>query len=127
MQRDTLMHDVHPPIPQLKCVGGSAGCSAMTPQVVQCHNRGWDGLDVQWECKVDMDNSYRFGKVEVSCEGFDYPDDPHVLRAAHVVWNTHWNLQKKDERNLSMATVLVALAQGTQKAGMDSHPTMGAQ
>ncbi|XP_018413401.1 PREDICTED: store-operated calcium entry-associated regulatory factor [Nanorana parkeri] len=67
------------PIPQLKCIGGNAGCSAMTPQVVQCHNRGWDGIDVQWECKVDMDNAYRFGKIEVSCEGFDYPNDPYVL------------------------------------------------
>ncbi|KAM5193544.1 store-operated calcium entry-associated regulatory factor [Mantella aurantiaca] len=70
------------PIPQVKCVGGSAGCSAMTPQAVQCHNRGWDGIDVQWECKVDMDNAYQFGKVEVSCEGFDYPDDPYVLRGS---------------------------------------------
>ncbi|XP_073453742.1 store-operated calcium entry-associated regulatory factor [Aquarana catesbeiana] len=70
------------PIPQLKCVGGSAGCSAMIPEVVQCYNRGWDGFDVQWECKVDMDNAYRFGKVEVSCEGFDYPDDPYVLRGS---------------------------------------------
>ncbi|XP_040273971.1 store-operated calcium entry-associated regulatory factor isoform X2 [Bufo bufo] len=70
------------PIPQLKCIGGSAGCSAMIPHVVQCHNRGWDGIDVQWECKVDMDNSYRFGKVEVSCEGFDYPEDPYILRGS---------------------------------------------
>nr|F7C1E2.2 RecName: Full=Store-operated calcium entry-associated regulatory factor; Short=SARAF; Short=SOCE-associated regulatory factor; AltName: Full=Transmembrane protein 66; Flags: Precursor [Xenopus tropicalis] len=70
------------PVPQLKCIGGSAGCHTMVPQVVQCHNRGWDGFDVQWECKVDMDNSYRFGKVEVSCEGFDYPEDPYVLRGS---------------------------------------------
>ncbi|XP_075059930.1 store-operated calcium entry-associated regulatory factor [Mixophyes fleayi] len=70
------------PVPQLKCMGGTAGCSAMTPPVVQCHNRGWDGIDVQWECKVDMDNSYRFGKVEVSCEGFDYPEDPYILRGS---------------------------------------------
>ncbi|KAG8429524.1 hypothetical protein GDO86_019954 [Hymenochirus boettgeri] len=70
------------PVPQLKCIGGSAGCHTMIPQVVQCHNRGWDGIDVQWECKVDMDNSYRFGKVEVSCEGFDYPEDPYVLRGS---------------------------------------------
>ena len=33
----------------------------------------------QWECKTDMDNAYRFGRIEVSCEGFDYPDDPYVL------------------------------------------------
>ena len=33
-------------VPQLKCVGGSAQ-GAYNPQVVQCYNRGWDGLDVQ--------------------------------------------------------------------------------
>ncbi|XP_068127235.1 store-operated calcium entry-associated regulatory factor [Hyperolius riggenbachi] len=70
------------PIPQLKCVGGSAGCSAMILGAVQCQNKGWDGIDVQWECKVDMDNAYRFGRIEVSCEGFDYPDDPYVLRGS---------------------------------------------
>ena len=35
------------PVPQLQCVGGSAGCSAFTPRVVQCYNRGSDGYDVQ--------------------------------------------------------------------------------
>lgn len=35
------------PVPQLKCVGGTAGCSAVTPIVVQCYNRGSDGYDVQ--------------------------------------------------------------------------------
>ena len=29
-----------------------------------------------------MDNSYRFGKVEVYCEGYDYPDDPYILRGS---------------------------------------------
>ncbi|XP_078532634.1 store-operated calcium entry-associated regulatory factor isoform X2 [Lissotriton helveticus] len=70
------------PIPQLACTGGTAGCSSYIPQVVQCQNKGWDGIDVQWECKADMDNSYRFGKLEVSCEGFDYPNDPYVLRGS---------------------------------------------
>lgn len=35
------------PIPQLKCVGGTAGCDSYTPKVVQCQNKGWDGYDVQ--------------------------------------------------------------------------------
>lgn len=35
------------PVPQLQCVGGSAGCHAFVPEVVQCQNRGWDGVDVQ--------------------------------------------------------------------------------
>ncbi|KAI0236341.1 hypothetical protein LSAT2_013093 [Lamellibrachia satsuma] len=70
------------PIPQIKCIGGSAGCSSFTPQVVQCYNRGSDGFDVQWECKTDMDNAYRFGTVEVSCEGHDYPEDPYIYRGS---------------------------------------------
>ncbi|XP_072526191.1 store-operated calcium entry-associated regulatory factor [Salminus brasiliensis] len=70
------------PIPQLQCVGGSAGCGSFVPEVVQCQNKGWDGVDVQWECKADMDNWYRFGRVEVSCEGFNSPDDPYVLQGS---------------------------------------------
>lgn len=70
------------PIPQLQCVGGTAGCSAFVPEVIQCHNKGWDGVDVQWECKADMDNWYRFGKVDVSCEGYNSPDDPYILRGS---------------------------------------------
>ena len=69
------------PVPQLNCVGGSAQ-GQFTPQVVQCYNRGWDGQDVQWECKSDMDNLYRFGSVEVVCEGYDYPDDPYILKGS---------------------------------------------
>ncbi|KAE8301140.1 Store-operated calcium entry-associated regulatory factor [Larimichthys crocea] len=70
------------PVPQLQCTGGSAGCKAFVPEVVQCQNKGWDGFDVQWECKTDMDNAYRFGYVEVSCEGFSYPADDYVLKGS---------------------------------------------
>lgn len=70
------------PVPQLQCVGGSAGCKAFVPEVVQCQNKGWDGVDVQWECKTDMDNAYRFGRIEVSCEGYSHPDDPYILKGS---------------------------------------------
>ncbi|XP_053156460.1 store-operated calcium entry-associated regulatory factor [Hemicordylus capensis] len=70
------------PIPQLQCTGGTAGCSAYTPDVVQCYNKGWDGYDVQWECKAHLDNSYCFGKIDVNCEGYDYPDDPYILKGS---------------------------------------------
>merc|ERR1719228_2471248 len=36
-------------------------------------------LDIQWECKTDMPFEYKFGKIQVGCEGYDYPDDPYVL------------------------------------------------
>ncbi|XP_075607750.1 store-operated calcium entry-associated regulatory factor isoform X1 [Balearica regulorum gibbericeps] len=68
-------------VPQLQCTGGTAGCSRV-PQVVQCYNKGWDGYDVQWQCKADLENTYRFGQIEVSCEGYDYPDDPYILRGS---------------------------------------------
>merc|ERR1711892_677048 len=67
------------PIPQLQCRGGTAGCSAFVPDTVQCYNRGSDGLETQWECKTEMPNEFKFGKIQVGCEGFDYPDDPYIL------------------------------------------------
>ncbi|XP_051876488.1 store-operated calcium entry-associated regulatory factor [Pristis pectinata] len=70
------------PVPQLQCVGGTAGCTSFIPQVVQCYNKGWDGYDVQWECKADMDIAYRFGAITVSCEGYNYPEDPYILRGS---------------------------------------------
>ena len=36
-----------------------------------------------------MDNSYRFGKLEVSCEGYNYPEDPYILRGSCGVRNIH--------------------------------------
>ncbi|XP_062243792.1 store-operated calcium entry-associated regulatory factor [Platichthys flesus] len=70
------------PIPQLQCVGGSAGCQAFVPEVVQCQNKGWDGVDVQWECKTDMEHAYRFGRIEVSCEGYNHPADDYILKGS---------------------------------------------
>ena len=36
----------------------------------------------QWECKSDMDNLYRFGEIEVVCEGYDYPEDPYITQGS---------------------------------------------
>nr|KAF6370440.1 store-operated calcium entry associated regulatory factor [Myotis myotis] len=70
------------PIPQLRCVGGTAGCDTYTPKVIQCQNKGWDGYDVQWECKTDLDVAYKFGKTVVSCEGYESSEDQYVLRGS---------------------------------------------
>ncbi|XP_051982980.1 store-operated calcium entry-associated regulatory factor [Xyrauchen texanus] len=70
------------PVQQLQCVGGSAGCGSFVPEVVQCYNKGSDGIDIQWECKADMDNAYRFGRVEVSCEGYSSPNDAYILKGS---------------------------------------------
>eukprot|EP01114_Cavostelium_apophysatum_P021788 TRINITY_DN7691_c0_g1_i1.p1 TRINITY_DN7691_c0_g1~~TRINITY_DN7691_c0_g1_i1.p1 ORF type:complete len:342 (-),score=38.07 TRINITY_DN7691_c0_g1_i1:38-1063(-) len=71
-------------IPQLQCVGGSAkGRTEYFPTVVQCTNVGGDGSgDVQWKCEADLDSSVRFGRTDVSCEGYSHPDDPYVLKGS---------------------------------------------
>uniref|UniRef100_A0A6B2LDR9 Store-operated calcium entry-associated regulatory factor n=1 Tax=Arcella intermedia TaxID=1963864 RepID=A0A6B2LDR9_9EUKA len=69
-------------IPQLACVGGTAQHSNELPGVVQCTNVGTDGYDVQWECKADLSTKVKFGEVTVSCEGYDHPEDPYILRGS---------------------------------------------
>ncbi|CAH8603082.1 unnamed protein product [Schistosoma margrebowiei] len=67
-------------LPQLKCVGGSGFKHPQYyPKVVQCYNRGFDGRDVQWECKAELDKSASFGAVNVNCEGYDYPEDEYIV------------------------------------------------
>lgn len=65
------------PVPQLICRGKL--CSEFTPATVLCTNMGSDGRDIQWKCEADMPNGYRFGTIDVSCEGYTYPEDPNVL------------------------------------------------
>lgn len=36
----------------------------------------------QWECKAQTDKKYQLGRIQVSCEGYDYPDDPYILRGS---------------------------------------------
>jgi len=65
------------PVKQLACVGGY--CNRAPLHTAQCYNRGFDGRDVQWECKGDLPINYKFGRLEVSCEGYDYSDDDYIL------------------------------------------------
>lgn len=66
------------PVPQLQCIGGTNRCKFL-PQVVQCYNRGFNGEDIQWECKADLNANLRFNKIDVTCEGYDFPEDDYVL------------------------------------------------
>lgn len=67
------------PVPHLRCTGGTAGCHRFVPKNVQCYNKGRSDFDIQWKCETDMEKKYRFGKIAVSCEGYDYPNDPYIL------------------------------------------------
>lgn len=68
------------PISQLTCVGKP--CKWYTPDAVRCTNLGGTGTDVDWKCEADLPESLRFGRVEVSCEGWTGPGDPFVLKGS---------------------------------------------
>lgn len=68
------------PIKQLDCVGGNANCPYWgIPSTVQCINKGSDGINIQWECQAELNSKIKFGRTDVSCEGYDHPDDPYIL------------------------------------------------
>lgn len=72
------------PVSQLKCDSklrliSYSNCYKFQPSVVQCYNRGHDSQTVRWECKADLDKLVKFSVLKVSCEGYDYKNDPYVL------------------------------------------------
>jgi len=69
------------PVSQLKCVGGSA-YNSKHPSVVQCTNVGSDGVDTQWKCEATLDKEIDLQVVSVSCEGYNFPDDPYILKGS---------------------------------------------
>lgn len=72
------------PVPQLKCVEGSACGTSSEPNVVHCTNIGVDYStgDPSWKCTAELENGLRLGTTDVICEGFRNRDDPWVLRGS---------------------------------------------
>ena len=68
-----------PSVLQLNCVGGSARSESHKVETVQCTNTGFDGRDYNWKCQSELPSNLKLGKTTVSCEGYDFPDDPYVL------------------------------------------------
>ncbi|EMD33329.1 hypothetical protein CERSUDRAFT_126100 [Gelatoporia subvermispora B] len=68
------------PIQQLECIGKP--CRLYQPEVVRCVNLGGADTEVDWKCEADLPEALRFGRVEVSCEGWDGPGDPYVLKGS---------------------------------------------
>ncbi|KAJ3186553.1 Store-operated calcium entry-associated regulatory factor [Gaertneriomyces sp. JEL0708] len=81
------------PIPEIKCVGGDA-CKDVVPEVIQCRQVGWNGVDPQWECKTDLEEAWRLGKTDVACEGYSSPDDPYILAGSCGVEYSLYRTQK---------------------------------
>ncbi|KAF9048643.1 hypothetical protein BJ165DRAFT_1040385 [Panaeolus papilionaceus] len=68
------------PVPQLICHGKP--CKLYQPEVVRCINTGGSGTEVDWKCEADLPELLRFGKLEVSCEGWSKAGDPYVLKGS---------------------------------------------
>ncbi|KAG8864868.1 hypothetical protein FRB96_003454 [Tulasnella sp. 330] len=70
------------PIPQLTCIGKP--CQYYTPDAIQCFNVGGSGTDVSWKCEAgkDLPSALRFGRVDVSCEGWSNSGDSYVLKGS---------------------------------------------
>ncbi|KAJ3401569.1 Store-operated calcium entry-associated regulatory factor, partial [Chytridiales sp. JEL 0842] len=83
------------PVPQMSCVGGDA-CKAAKDSIetMQCYNVGFDGRDVQWECKAELEDLYKFGRTDVSCEGYANPNDKYILAGSCGVEYTLYYTQK---------------------------------
>ncbi|KAF7309725.1 putative endoglucanase [Mycena indigotica] len=48
----------------------------------RCESLGGSGTEVDWKCQADLPDSLRFGRVEVSCEGWARPGDAYVLKGS---------------------------------------------
>lgn len=71
-------------VPQLACTKGDARYyMSQTPDVVQCTNMGTDDkMEIQWKCGAEMDDKFRFGSIEVNCEGHSHPEDPYITKGS---------------------------------------------
>ena len=65
-------------VPQLECVGGSASGTNYEPFSVRCVNIG--NREPHWRCESTLDDKVKLGHATVSCEGYEGPLDPYVLR-----------------------------------------------
>lgn len=70
-------------IPQLKCIGGSAR-GLYDVDVMRCKNSGadYDEEAIQWTCTASLPEEFKLGSTDVICEGYDYPEDPFILKGS---------------------------------------------
>ncbi|KAI0683395.1 hypothetical protein BC835DRAFT_1515722 [Cytidiella melzeri] len=94
------------PISQLNCLGEA--CSLYTPEAVRCTNIGGHGTEIDWKCEADLPEALRFGRVEVSCEGWSGPGDPFVVKGSCAL-------------NYRLVQVPVALRRTVEQHGVPSH------
>lgn len=76
-------HNRLPPVPQLKCIGGTAK-GLYEIDLLRCRNAGssYGDEDVQWTCTATLPSEFKLGSTDVVCEGFSSSEDPYVLKGS---------------------------------------------
>ncbi|KAL7274322.1 hypothetical protein RUND412_002767 [Rhizina undulata] len=71
------------PISQLSCVGGD-GQGLYEIDVMRCHNSGSDYGDenIIWKCTAELPKYFKLGSTDVLCEGYNNPEDEHILKGS---------------------------------------------
>lgn len=67
--------------PQLVHVGETSG-SVPVLDLVTCTRHSDGPGDPTWRCSAKTPEGMAFGKTDVICEGFSYPDDPYILEGS---------------------------------------------
>lgn len=68
---------------QLSCIGGNAK-GLYDVDVMRCKNSGsdYDSENIQWTCTASLPDEFKLGSTDVICEGYDYPEDPYILKGS---------------------------------------------
>lgn len=51
---------------------------------MRCKNSGsdYDEDSIQWTCTASLPEDFKLGSTDVICEGYDYPEDPYILKGS---------------------------------------------
>jgi hypothetical protein len=51
---------------------------------MRCKNAGadYDEDNIQWTCTASLPEEFKLGSTDVICEGYDYPEDPYILKGS---------------------------------------------
>ena len=73
-----------PPVPQLNC---ESGFCSYGPNNIMCENVGHGDTDFVWKCTgYGMTPGYKLRNSDVSCEGYEFKEDPYVLAGSCAVY-----------------------------------------
>nr|XP_027199987.1 store-operated calcium entry-associated regulatory factor-like [Dermatophagoides pteronyssinus] len=65
-------------VAQLTCVGDDY-CNQVNVSTVTCYNNRTVNNFILWHCEADLPSNYALVQKNISCEGYDSPEDEYIL------------------------------------------------